>query len=58
MRAKDGDPLQGRALLALFLVFTQAVVTKGLKRKHRMSCPIKGAGFASLMPTCWSLPVS
>lgn len=23
-----------------------------------MSCPIRGAGFACLMPTCWSLPIS
>lgn len=43
--------------LALSLVLTQAMVPKGLERKHRMSCPVRGAGSACLMPTCWTLPV-
>lgn len=60
MRRQDGDPEQGRASwLSSVLGVHPSSGTEGPgERKHRMSCPIRGAaGFACLMPTRWSLPV-
>lgn len=62
MRRQEGDPVQGRAswLSSVLGVHPSSDTERPgeREREQRMSCPIRGADFACLMPTCWSLPVS
>jgi hypothetical protein len=60
VRRQEGDPVQGRAswLSSVLGVHPSSGTERPEERRQRMSCPIRGAGLACLMPTCWCLPVS